>query len=307
LGVDHFVEQKYFCIESFKMSEMKKIKIEPVCDDFDRVESVECIENKIKQEPEVQFVLILPPRQVKIEIIEEEVLKESKAQSEKKKFQCQNCPRSFENLRSLFSHERSHQQKVKCGICNNDFRKYYLKDHLKRHQSIRKFNCDHCSSSYVTKAGLVCHMWKHRSDKQFKCTQCNRGYNQIGAFKIHLLSHTNNPRPFQCDLCPKNYATKLEVKVHLMAIHTELSFKCDQCDYMTKWKTNLNQHKKRHLSLKPFSCQTCEKKFKTKFEVQQHQSVHKETNDFECKTCGKMFGTRNNLRIHERSVHGEKF
>jgi hypothetical protein len=52
------------------MSAMQKIKIEPVCDDNNCIESIDCIVNNIKQEPEVEFVLILPPRQVKVEKFE---------------------------------------------------------------------------------------------------------------------------------------------------------------------------------------------------------------------------------------------
>jgi hypothetical protein len=53
------------------MSEIKNIKIEPVCDGNDQTESVDCIVNNIKKEPEVEFELILPPRQVKVEKCEE--------------------------------------------------------------------------------------------------------------------------------------------------------------------------------------------------------------------------------------------
>jgi hypothetical protein len=34
------------------MSAMQKVKVEPVDDDYGRTESIECIENNIKKEPE---------------------------------------------------------------------------------------------------------------------------------------------------------------------------------------------------------------------------------------------------------------
>jgi hypothetical protein len=53
------------------MSELKQNKIEPVSDDNNQNENDECIVSNIKKEPEVEFVLILPPRKIKIEQTEQ--------------------------------------------------------------------------------------------------------------------------------------------------------------------------------------------------------------------------------------------
>jgi KRAB domain-containing zinc finger protein len=287
------------------MSEIKQIKIEPLTDDNDQIESVGCIENNIKKEKEVQFLLILPPRQVKVEKEEDEETVQT--QSIEKKFKCQQCPKSFEKRDNLSQHEKTHNPKVNCGNINKKASKSSIKHHMKRHENIKKFNCDHCSVGFARKGALVSHMWKHRSDKQFNCTECNRGFNNIYDFKIHLLSHSTNPRPFQCDLCPKSYPTKRWIKDHLMAMHSELIFKCDKCDFTTKWKESLSSHKRRHSNAKPFSCSMCEKKFKTKAHVKNHQAVHRTAKNFECKTCGKFLKSQNSLRQHERTVHGKNF
>jgi KRAB domain-containing zinc finger protein len=285
------------------MSEDLKIKIEPVCDNSNQIESVDCIVNNIKKEPEVEFVLILPPRQVKIEKVEED---ENQTPSKEKKFQCKQCPKSFEKQKMLNDHSRVHKPQLTCQICFKKICKINFKAHLIRHENIRKFYCDLCSAGFVMKADLVQHMWTHRSEKKFNCTNCNRGFNSSNNFRLHLQSHSNNPRPFQCDLCPKNYAGKQELTTHLTAIHSESSLKCNECEFTTKLKNSLRIHKKTvHSSAKPFSCRICKKKFKTKQHVRQHQSVHKTTKDFECKTCGKSFRTQKNLRQHEGRVHGK--
>jgi KRAB domain-containing zinc finger protein len=286
------------------MSENKEIKIESVCEDSEQIGSVECIVNNIKKEPEVEFVLILPPRQVKIEKFENDEFRDTEAKRCEKKFQCQQCPKSFDKQRNLFQHEQTHKPKFKCEICNKKVR--LLRAHLKSHESIKEFNCDHCPAGFVTKNHLDRHMWTHRRDKLFNCTHCKQGFNNVSNFKAHILSHSTNPKPFQCDLCPKNYARKQQVKEHLMAIHSEQIFKCNECDCTTKTKSALNHHKSMHSNLKSFSCRTCEKKFKTKTEVRQHQSVHRTTKNFECKTCGKMFKTEKETRQHQ-VVHGENF
>jgi KRAB domain-containing zinc finger protein len=295
---------KSFSFIENKMSEKSKIKVEPSCDDYDQIETIANVVSNIKEEPAVEFVLILPPRQVKIEPTTENDQTQTK---NVKKFQCQQCPKSFEKQKSLYHHEKTHKPKVKCHFCSKIISKLSLKAHLKIHENIRKFHCDHCAAGFVIKGHLVQHMWNHRSEKKFNCTQCNRTFNKSGNFKTHIRSHSKNPRPFQCNLCPNNYARPDHLKYHSKTVHTNQSFKCDDCDFTTRTKENLARHKKVHSNLKPFSCQICEKKFKTNGEVQRHQAVHRKMKDFKCKTCGKMFGTQRNLREHERGVHGKKF
>jgi uncharacterized Zn-finger protein len=128
-----------------KKSEMIKIKVEPNCEDKKYVESENCIKDNIKQEPEVEFVLILPPRQVKIEIEEE-----NKTQTNENLYRCRQCPKSFKIQKNLKSHERSHAAKVNCQICNKKLRRDCLKIHLKLHEDVKEFNCDHCSAGFVT-------------------------------------------------------------------------------------------------------------------------------------------------------------
>jgi DNA-directed RNA polymerase subunit RPC12/RpoP len=173
------------------MSETK-IKIEPVCGDYKQIESVDSIENNIKKEPEVEFLLILPPRQVKIETIEEEVKEQKQNEN---KFQCQQCPKSFDTREVLRNHVKTHEPKVKCQTCNKKFSIQSLRVHLKRHEKIRKFNCDHCSAGLDVKSHLIRHIWKHRSDKLFNCAHCNRVFNHSVTFKAHFLTHSTNPRP----------------------------------------------------------------------------------------------------------------
>jgi hypothetical protein len=83
------------------MSEIIKIKIEPLSDDNDEVEKVDCIVNNIKHEPEVEFLLLLPPALVKIEEFKKQEVPE---QTQKERFQCLKCPKSFETRRYLYNH-----------------------------------------------------------------------------------------------------------------------------------------------------------------------------------------------------------
>lgn len=279
------------------MSQPKKISSQ-----FD--DQIDQVVNKIKEEPAVEFVLILPPQEVKEENFSDS--SEDQKQSEEKKFHCQQCLKLFEIKKNLLRHKEIYKPKVKCQICSKEVTKKYLKIHLKSHENIKDFKCDLCSAGFVTKNRLVLHMWMHRGEKRFKCSECNRGFNIGRDLKIHLLSHSVNPRPFQCDQCPKTYSRKQILEQHLLEVHLNDVLRCVKCDFTTKRKNSLLVHKKVHSTTKPFLCQICDKKFKTKAQVQRHQVVHKTEKDVECKTCGQMFVNRQNMLKHEKVVHGKK-
>jgi KRAB domain-containing zinc finger protein len=234
-----------------------------------QAEDIDYILNNIKEEPAVEYELILPPFQIQVE-------ETQKQQKPRKKFECYHCKKSFQNQSLLKTHKEIHKPKVKCGICGKKVSRLHLKTHLKTHENIKKFCCDHCTDGFVTKQYLVRHMWKHRSAKKFNCKHCKQGFNDNRNFKLHLVSHSVNPRPFQCDLCPNNYPRKQNLEIHLTSIHLERQFKCDKCRFVSKWKSSLYMHKKIvHSTAKPFSCPVCEKKFKKKANVKRHESVHK--------------------------------
>jgi KRAB domain-containing zinc finger protein len=271
---------------------------------FKQTRSDEDIINNIKKEREVEFLLILPPALLKIEKEENEVQEQNI-----EKFQCEKCPKSFETPKKLHFHRKVHEPKVKCQICGKEVKKHCLRNHLKRHKTIKDYNCDHCASAFVIKSHLIRHMWAHRSDKQFSCSHCHLSFNVDKTFEFHLLSHTKNPRPFQCDLCDKNFTGKKNLARHLMSVHSnsnEHVFKCDKCNFTSKRKDSLKAHDELvHVKARPFPCPICKKTFKRASNVQRHQSVHKSVRDFKCTDCGTLFKTERHLKQHVRSIHSK--
>lgn len=238
------------------MFENQKIKIE-ASDKENSVISIDSVINNIKHEPEVEFVLILPPEIVKIE---PEDKSEEKAVINKNET----------------VNKQAQLPRVKCPICGKNIRKDSLKLHQRRHDGKKSFKCDFCSSQMFTKGELVDHMWTHQSKKRFKCSQCNREFNHRCNLKNHLLTHSESPRPFQCELCPKNYVRKESLQMHTMAKHlSETKFSCNLCDYVTKRKACLQQHQNIHSRSKQISCPDCPKQFISKSDLKKHQLVHK--------------------------------
>ena len=97
-----------------------------------------------------------------------------------------------------------------------------MKTHLLRHKGERRFPCQECSMSFLTKSISFCYDEKMVNNLRLDFF--------LGDFRRHSRVHTGE-RPFSCDLCEKNFTRK----------------------------ETLDEHKNRHYGIKPFSCSVCNK------------------------------------------------
>ena len=121
---------------------------------------------------------------------------------------------------------------------------------------------------------------------------------------LNFLS--NNKTDFQCEICESYFASKNNLKRHLIDVHSnvELAKKCDK-----QIKTN-------------FKCPICEGYYSGKESLKRHiilqhpdSNVHKlledmrakqKKTDFQCSECSKYLGSTETLRNHIIVVHKDK-
>lgn len=199
--------------------EEKSVKIERIDSDY---ETLPFDIKSVKEEPPVEFLLILPPATIveakEVERVNETVSRES-------------C-----------------KPKAKCPICFKIVKQTWLKTHLELHKKVRKFVCDLCGHGCVLKFHLAEHMWKHRHEKRFKCEICGKGSNYKYNLNYHRLTHIDR-RPYKCDLCPKEYVTRQLVDRHLKKIHFKTCLNivpkkvnCRLCDKVFSDKIFMKRH-----------------------------------------------------------------
>ncbi|XP_063983617.1 zinc finger and BTB domain-containing protein 17-like isoform X2 [Diachasmimorpha longicaudata] len=103
-----------------------------------------------------------------------------------KDYVCGICGKSTKSRKALHNHQNVHSQaKFKCNLCPNVYKSgHILKEHLLKHEGIRKYKCEVCEKDFAQQSHLAAHMAVH-SDKRFKCPGCQRAFNRHDNMKIH--------------------------------------------------------------------------------------------------------------------------
>jgi len=112
-------------------------------------------------------------------------------------------------------------------------------------------------------------------------------------------------KPFECELCKKQF-TKIEIlKRHIKTHLKDKEFKCTYCTKTFDRRDVLNDHVRNHTGEKPFQCTVCNKKFTRGFVLLRHMRTHGE-GAFKCDFCLKTFDRKDTYRDHMRNHTGEK-
>jgi hypothetical protein len=198
----------------------------------------------IKNEPEADFILILPNKPLMsagtkgIKIKEEKDNKKSISKSQKKTvakaFKCEKCPKSFGARGNLNQHMKSHNKPEQCNICEKRFAtKNHLEIHLANHEDKRSFQCKFCVKNFNAKALLSNHVkHSHEIDKsKSKCGDCSFTSNPKEVRKHRAKVHLGR----FCQTCDKTFVCKTRFEVHLNFHKNAENFTCKICG--SKWES----------------------------------------------------------------------
>lgn len=150
-----------------------------------------------------------PQNELKIELPDEEGVKEAKIEPLKRKrrrrdeleveegftVQCDFCPRLFTKSQSLQNHyDLMHDpaNPHKCNLCINGHCKTLrnLNAHLKTHEDDENLDktCPKCQKKWQTHLQLYHHLLTHR-EKNFQCDYCGMRFNMKNTLARHIQTH----------------------------------------------------------------------------------------------------------------------
>lgn len=257
----------------------------------------QCSPAKVKREPSADFVLHLPPATAEAEAL----------------FKCDECPHQTKYKSNLTAHKGTHNKSNECETCEKKFSaKQKLKNHQMQHKHgafatkpAKTFACGKCEKSFSSPAYLKDHQRKIHDEKQVKCGVCNKILKNRDSLQEHLQTHAK----LECSICHK-MITKYKMALH-KRMHSAVNlFQCHLCNYSTKRKGNLGDHIERAHLLKQLADDSTKDDFDN-FELLaglrlKHGIVAASCErQFKCEFCEKSFAYLKLLKQHKRHVHSE--
>lgn len=295
----------------------------------DSLEYSETIVNNIKQEPAVEFVLILPN--------EEDESSSNVKLPKPKNLKCNKCAYVAKNPSLLYSHQRTHLKPESCETCHKRFsQKNILRNHQMQHKHgvysngpEQKFKCSECEKCFSSEYHLHSHQSNMHLQENAQCDICGRVGRNREYIRRHMFVHLKVPctfctkliskhtikrhmemhfpkTSFECPTCNRKFRLKVNLKLHVERMHSNVIFlKCHFCPLKCKQKGNLKSHIERMHPMVPVSevrCTICEKmilehKFKT------HKLNHSKQEVSKCPICKVQFSRKGNLKQHIKHLH----
>ncbi|EAA08417.4 AGAP003056-PA [Anopheles gambiae str. PEST] len=143
--------------------------------------------------------------------------------SEKDRFQCCHCGRTYTSANALKRHENTHTLGVRyaCRQCGKVFAKLDCRaQHERIHSQTRPYGCDQCSQTFIQLGHLRIHKRaRHSGERPHVCAVCNRGFRCRTALTVHGRTHTGE-KPFRCAVCSVRFTDAGTLRKH-GAVHRE--------------------------------------------------------------------------------------
>ncbi|XP_034232165.1 zinc finger protein 569-like [Thrips palmi] len=225
--------------------------------------------------------------------------------SEKTPCSSEKTPCSSENTVKL----KPSQQPCQCEICGKQLStKSSLRQHMANIHSdgegkqIKSTICSICGKVLSNAGGLLRHMKiTHGGVKAFKCDICDKEYSTKVARDDHRRSHTGE-RPYTCSICNKSFTSLSNLHIHRLIHSEDRPHKCTYCDKQFKRRAHLVPHLRTHTGEKPYVCNICSRGFAQSNDLHKHRLTHSNDKAYACH-CGVAFRVKRDLTRHQAKHH----
>ncbi|CAL8099525.1 unnamed protein product [Orchesella dallaii] len=273
-------------------------------------------------------------------------IKKAEAESEvKQSYSCKLCPCEFSDSRMFQFHEEDHQKSKKasqnCPKCNYPcVTALKLNRHLISKHKVSVYMCKICGVDSRTAQKLGDHMLNHKihdgsiipGSDLLLCSICDKTFKNRRALSFHKLSYHSEELEltvFRCQECPRVFAKKLPMRVHVLKEHKNLTkFRCETCGYGAINQSVLKRHMYIHTTEK-FMCEHCSATYSHPLALNQHIKqnhpdcfTHKKKlyhpaggekppkpsmMEVKCKYCYKILPHKLGLKHHLESEHRDLY
>ncbi|CAH2100577.1 unnamed protein product [Euphydryas editha] len=222
-------------------------------------------------------------------------------------FDCAMCPSSYETFKMLNQHMNKHYSNYTCPKCDKSFA---IKRSLYAHQKIHQegsFKCDLCEKVFSNSTKKKHHeKAKHLGASSISnCPYCDVPFRSYYQRNQHLIKVHNCEAQYKCNVCNKGYALKCLLMDHIKKNHLmERDFKCTECGKRFFSKRALNSHMIKHTGERKYTCDTCHKSYTRRDILTEHMKKHNNDKQLICEVCSTTFVQKCRLRSHLMTRHG---
>ncbi|KXJ71643.1 hypothetical protein RP20_CCG020068 [Aedes albopictus] len=178
------------------------------------------------------------------------------------------------------------------------------------------YSCDRCPKKFRVILRMEAHKRTHDGLKPFECDLCGKDFCKWNNLKTHhIQKHTDQKISIPCGFegCDQTFATQQGKKRHYLRTHDptyvipeQTAFVCDTCGKTFTTNGALKKHKFIHTpNDMPFVCGLCGKKFPTSHKLKEHTWRHQGIKNHTCSYCGLRKTTMHELKTHINTVHSK--
>ncbi|GMS84162.1 hypothetical protein PENTCL1PPCAC_6337, partial [Pristionchus entomophagus] len=158
------------------------------------------------------------------------------------RYKCIQCHQLFKTAGSAAIHDRKvHKKNMKqeqkpkdpivCDECGKSFgSSFQLREHVSiLHLREKKFECEICGQKFGRRGGVRRHVQMVHLNQLHKCPYdgCDHpGYKCSKALSAHIRSVHTNIRPYECEVCGKDFVRRNDLKMHELTHTDEATFHC---------------------------------------------------------------------------------
>lgn len=198
-------------------------------------------------------------------------------------FTCVYCLDLIPDYDDMIKHMKQHREvildstEVTCQLCKKTYPKMTnLIRHARSHVENATHQCYCCDKKMGMGDDLIDHMLRHDGYKPYICDHpsCGKSFVKPHKLRQHMMTHSDQDKPFSCNQCDKSFATQEYLKRHLIRHTGQKDHECNLCTAKFAFRSGLNSHMMTHSDAKPFECNICGSRFNKQTSLKSHQKIH---------------------------------